>query len=86
MLKQVLLPVMVFMAGCTFHDPNDVASRLSHEFDKGEKLMNACAKNENRCPAYYEFKRQWEADFANYTTFEAALAKHKARKASGLAV
>ena len=48
--------------------------------------MVQCQKNENRCPAYYDFKTKWEAEINNYTTFEAALANHKARVARGYAM
>ena len=86
MTKLITLSLMIVMSGCAIHDPNDVAGRLGREFAKGEKLMVQCQKNENRCPAYYDFKTKWEAEINNYTTFEAALANHKARVARGYAM
>ncbi|MEY8120880.1 MULTISPECIES: hypothetical protein [unclassified Falsihalocynthiibacter] len=85
MSKLVIFTLLTIISGCALHDPNDVAGRLSREFAKGEKLMLACEKNEKKCPAYFDFKRKWESEINNYTTFEAALAKHKARAASGYA-
>lgn len=86
MSKLVLPALLVAIAGCAIHDPNDVTGRLNREFAKGEKLMVNCEKNEKKCPAYYDFKRQWEIEVKNYTTFEAALANHKARVAGGYAM
>lgn len=83
MLKLASIPLLLIISGCAIHDPNDVAGRLGREFDKGEKLMDACEKNEHKCPSYYDFKRKWEAEINNYTAFEVALAKHRARIASG---
>ena len=78
-----LLPAIFLMAGCALHDPNDDAGRLSREFDKGEKLMIACQENARKCPKYNNFKAEWEREMMHYTTFETALANHKARVARG---
>jgi len=78
----LLFPIFL-MAGCALHDPNDDAGRLSREFDKGEKLMIACQENARKCPKYNNFKAEWEREMMHYTTFEAALANHKARVARG---
>ncbi|WP_299355832.1 hypothetical protein [uncultured Shimia sp.] len=86
MPKLIVLPFLIVLMGCSVHDPNDGAGRLSREFAKGEKLMIKCQENERKCPAYYEFKAEWEREVRHYTTFEAALAKHKARTAQGYAV
>ena len=86
MSKLIILALFISVAGCAVHDPNDVTGRLSREFAKGEKLMVSCEKNERKCPAYYDFKRQWETEIKHYTTFEAALANHNARVAGGYAM
>jgi len=78
-----LLSLILLVAGCAIHDPNDDAGRLSREFDKGEKLMIACQEDEKKCLKYMKFKRQWEREINYYTTFEAALANHRARVARG---
>ena len=77
------LSLIVLMTGCAIHDPNDVAGRLSREFDEGEKLMIACQENVNKCPKYEAFKAEWEREMKHYITFEAALANHKARVKQG---
>ena len=86
MLKTVAIALCLTVAACAVHDPNDVAGRLTREFEAGEKLMNDCDTKEKNCPKWYQFKKDWEAEMSNYTTFEAALARHKARVAQGLAV
>jgi hypothetical protein len=83
MLKSSLLVLCLATAGCAIHDPNDVVGRVNREFDKGEKLMIACQKNEQKCPKYQAFKEQWEREVNHYTTFESALANHRARVAYG---
>ncbi|QJF51857.1 hypothetical protein [Roseobacter ponti] len=80
------LIMTALLAGCAIHDPADVAGKLSREFDKGERLMIACQKNESRCPRYEAFKQEWEREVDYLTTFEAALANHKARIARGYSV
>ena len=83
MSKLIALSLLLVFSGCAIHDPNDDAGRISREFAKGEKLMVKCEKNKSKCPAYLEFKTQWETEMRHITTFEAALANHKARVARG---
>ncbi len=83
MLKSSLLVLCVATFGCAIHDPNDAVGRLNREFDKGEKLMIACQGNEQKCPKYEAFKEEWEREIKHYTTFESALANHRARVARG---
>ena len=77
------ISLIFLIAGCALHDPNDDAGRLSREFDKGEKLMIACQENARKCTKYNNFKAEWEREMMHYTTFETALANHKARVARG---
>lgn len=86
MLKTIAFAACVAVAGCAIHDPNDATGRMSREFAKGEKLMNNCYDRQANCSKYYKFKKQWETEMNNLTTFENALANHKARLASGLSV
>lgn len=74
------------LAGCAIHDPADVAGELIPEFDQGERLMIACQKNGSGCPGYETFKQKWGREVDYLTTFEAALATHKARIARGYSV
>ncbi len=86
MLKSITLAACLTVSACAIHDPNDGAGKLSREFAAGEKLMNDCNIRQKNCPEWYKFKAEWEAELNGLTTFEAALANHKARLAKGLAV
>lgn len=84
MFRTVLFTACITLTACTVHDPNDAVGRVTREFEQGEKLMNSCKQENKKCSNWYQFKKEWEAEIGNYTTFEVALARHKARVANGL--
>lgn len=80
------LSIPLLLSACVAGDTTGSVSRMTLEYQVGEKLMNDCAMRVARCPEWLAFKREWEADVNYMTTFERSLAMHKARIAAGGAI
>ncbi|CUH41545.1 hypothetical protein [Ruegeria atlantica] len=81
MLRTMALLALFVIAAC-----DSRTERLSREYQIGEELMIDCQENGQRCPEYRNFKKRFEANVDNVTTFERSLATHKARIARGALV
>ena len=79
------LPVALIACGPA-SDPTGSVGRLNLEYQVGEELMNDCTLRKQRCPEWLAFKKEFEEGVSYLITFEASLAKHKARVAAGGAV
>lgn len=78
MLRTTSIIIPFALAACT-----GTNERLTREYQIGEELMIDCRDNGKRCPEYLDFKRRFEENRNNITTFENSLAVHKARVAKG---
>lgn len=79
-----LLPVAFLALGACVdgYDEQGYSEQTRLQYQVGEQLMNDCNERGQRCVEWYEFRKEFQSEVGNLTTFERSLARYKAATGS----